>query len=89
VLALETRLVQARDIDSGDFLQVEVILKTESGQEEKVMTPAVLREDVVQLRVESECFYALSMEVSTGRIVTSQTQSNLEQILFIKKRTVQ
>ena len=53
------------------------------------MTPAVLREDVVQLRVESEGFYALSMEVNKGKIVSNQTQSNLEQIVFIKKRAIQ
>ena len=48
-----------------------------------------IREDVVQLRVESEGFYALSMEVNKGKIVSNQTQSNLEQIVFIKKRAIQ
>ena len=52
------------------------------------MTPAVLREDVVQLKVENEGFYGLSMEVSKGRIVSSKNQSNLEQIIFIKKKAL-
>lgn len=71
MLALETRLVQARDIDTGDFLQVEVVLRRESGQEEKVETPAVVQEDVVELRVENEGYYGMSIEVKKGRIVNN------------------
>jgi hypothetical protein len=78
VLALETRLVQARDIDSGDFLQVELILSKENGEEQKVITPAVLREDVTQLRIECEGFYGLTMNVSKGRIDNNQSKNTLE-----------
>jgi hypothetical protein len=35
------------------------------------MTPAVLREDIVELRVDNEGFYGLSMEVKKGRVVSS------------------
>lgn len=54
------------------------------------MTPAVVGEDIVEIKIEGEAYYGMSIEVKKGRIVqNSNQQNNLEQIIFIKKKAYQ
>ena len=97
VMAIETRLVQARDIDTGEFVQVDIILN----KSQKVRTPAVLNEEVESLELKNERYYPVSLKLHKGKIIQSQTkaskqqkqrklfnQSNLEQVIYIKKKNM-
>lgn len=45
-MAIESRFIQARDVDTGEFLQVQAILKTGFDQVRKVQTPALIDDDI-------------------------------------------
>ena len=46
-----------------------MVLRNEEGEEKKVMTPAVVGEDIVEIKIEGEAYYGMSIEVKKGRIV--------------------
>lgn len=71
VMAIETRLVQARDIDTGEFVQVDVILN----KTQHVRTPVLLNEDVESLELKNERYYPVSLKLCKGKIVSNKNNN--------------
>lgn len=84
VMAIESRLVQARDIDSGEYVQVDIQLKRKSGAKKTVQTPAIIDDDIESLEVKNDGYFPLSIKLINGKI----QQNNLEQVIYIKKRNL-
>ena len=70
-MAIETRLVQARDIDTGEFVQVDVILN----KTQNVRTPVLLNEDVESLELKNERYYPVSLKLCKGKIVSNKNNN--------------
>lgn len=65
VFALETRLIQARDIDSGDFVKIQVeveIMREGRLTSEIINTPEILNGTIVSVTVKNdEVYHDVSM----------------------------
>lgn len=70
VLAIETRLLQARDIDTGAFVNIEVLVTLEDDADGKVKqiahnTPDIINGKILQLEVrDNNDFHDLTLQVS-------------------------
>ena len=43
-MAIETQMVQARDVDTSELLQVQIVLKNKDGTEKEAETPFIVGE---------------------------------------------
>ena len=87
ILAIETRLSQARDVDSGAFENVPVVatvVKDGVEKEERLQTPAILNGSIKQLRVEDPRFYGIQVQFEEGKEHASM--ANLHRVIYVKKR---
>lgn len=69
VLAVESRLVQARDVDTNDFVQTDIVLRSKNGEITRVKTPALIDETVVELELQNERYFPIKMQLHKGRIL--------------------
>ena len=63
VLAVESRLVQTRDVDTNEFVQTEIILKNKDGSISRAMTPALVDESIVELELENERYFPVKIQL--------------------------
>jgi anaphase-promoting complex subunit 1 len=91
VMAIETRMVQVRDIDSGDYIQTNATMKFSDGRTKKCQTPLLIEEGATSLELSHERYYSTTAKVKSGKIVlqnNSNSNNNLEQIVFVKRKNI-
>ena len=85
VMAIETQMVQARDVETGELVQAQVILTTKSGETREAETPVIMSEDIVSIEVTQPIYYPIKVQVSNCHL-SSQSSTRLEQCIYLKKK---
>jgi len=62
-MAIESKFIQAKDVDTSEFLQVQATLTDRSGNKREGHTPTLVDDDIQLIEFNDSRFYPLQIKV--------------------------